>query len=107
MPAIMDSHGKPGTAGRTIGVETEIVVELLIVVGVLTTVIVETETDVLTTAVGIELVVATGIVEALDDVELVTEPGVVVVATGPDVEFELALVLWTCWPTTGGVRGSR
>ncbi len=105
----MDSHGKPGTAGSTIGVETEIVVELLVVVGVLTTVIVETETDVLTTVGGSELVVVTGIVEALDDVELVTElvtePGVVVVATGPDVEFEPVVV--TCWPTTGGVRGSR
>ena len=101
----MDSHGKPGTAGSTIGVETEIVVELLVVVGVLTTVIVETETDVLTTVGGSELVLVTGIVEALDDVELVTEPGVVVVATGPDVEFELVVV--TCWPTTGGVRGSR
>ena len=105
----MDSHGKPGTAGRTIGVETEIVVELLVVVGVLTTVIVETETDVLTTVGGSELVLVTGIVEALDDVEFVTEPvtepGAVVVATGPDVKFELVVV--TCWPTMGGVRGSR
>jgi hypothetical protein len=94
MPAIMDSHGKPGTAGRTIGVETEMVVELLVVVGVLTTVMVETETDVLTTVVGIELVLVAGIVEVLDDVELVTEPGVIVVATGVDVELEFVVV--TC-----------
>ena len=97
----MDSHGKPGIAGSTIGVETEIDVELLVVVGVLTTVIVETETDVLTT-VG-ELVVVTGIVETLDDVELVTEAGVVVVATELDVELEFVV----CWPTTGGIAGSR
>jgi hypothetical protein len=90
IPTMMDSHGKPGTAGRTIGVETETVVELLVVVGVLTTVIVETETDVLTTVSG--LVVVTGVVEALNDVELVTEAGVVVVAT--ELEFELVLV--TC-----------
>ena len=103
MPAMMDSHGKPGIAGSTIGVVTEIVVELLVVVGVLTTVIVET--DVLTTVVVSELVVVTGIVEALNDVELVTEAGVVVVATELDVELELVVV--TCWPTTGGTAGSR
>ena len=103
----MDCHGKPGIAGITIGVETEIVVELLVVVGVLTTVIVETETDVdvLTTVVGDELVVVTGVVEELNDVELVTEAGVVIVATELDVELELELV--TCWPTTGGTAGSR
>ena len=39
---MIDSHGKPGIAGKTIGVETEIVVELLVVVGVLMTVIVDT-----------------------------------------------------------------
>jgi hypothetical protein len=54
MPAIMDSHGKPGIAGNTIGVETEIVVELLVVEGVLTTVMVDTE--VLTAVVVSELV---------------------------------------------------
>jgi len=97
----MDSHGKPGIAGSTIGVETEIVVELLVVVGVLTTVIVET--DVLTTVVVSELVVVTGIVEELN--ELVAETGAVTVATELDVELELELV--TCWPTTGGTAGSR
>jgi hypothetical protein len=96
---MMDSHGKPGIAGRTIGVETEIVVELLVVVGVLTTVIVET--DVLTTVVVSELVAVTGIVEALNDVELVTEAGAVVVA------IELEVVLVTCCPTIGGLNGSR
>jgi hypothetical protein len=107
MPAMMDSHGKPGTAGRTIGVETEIVAELLVVVGVLTTVIVETETDVLTTVVGSELVLVKGIVEALEEVELATIVGVVVVATELDVELEFELAVVTCWPTTGGTVGSR
>jgi len=45
----MDSHGKPGMAGSTIGVVTEFVDELVVVVGVLETVTVDTE--VLTTAV--------------------------------------------------------
>jgi hypothetical protein len=48
-PATIDSHGNPGIAGSTIGVETELVDELTVVVGVLTTVIVDT--DVLTTVV--------------------------------------------------------
>ena len=58
MPAMMDSHGKPGTAGNTVGVETLIVLKVLVVVGVLTTVIVDT--DALTTVVVNELVVVTG-----------------------------------------------
>ena len=67
-PAMIDSQGKPGTAGITIGVETEIVVELLVVVGVLTTVIVDT--DVLISVVVSELVAVRDIVEALDETEL-------------------------------------
>ena len=94
-PAIIDSHGKPGIAGNTIGVETEIVVELLVVVGVLTTVSVDT--DVLTTVVVNELVVVIDVVEALADVELVIEDTVVVVLC----------VVATCWPTTGGLAGSK
>jgi hypothetical protein len=97
IPAIMDSHGKPGTAGRTIGVETEIVVELLVVVGVLTTVIVET--DVLTTVVVSELVVIPDVVDAFETMLLVANDEVVV-ATEFDVELELELelelVLVTC-----------
>ena len=48
-PAIIDSHGKPGIAGSTIGVEMEIVDELTVVVGVLATV--KVDTAVLTTVV--------------------------------------------------------
>lgn len=66
MPAMMDSHGKPGIAGSTIGVETDIVVELLVVVGVLTTVIVET--DVLTKVVVGELAVIDSVEELEVDV---------------------------------------
>lgn len=62
-PAIMDSHGKPGIAGRTIGVETELVAELSVVVGVLTTVTVDI--DVLTMVLISELVVDTAGVVAL------------------------------------------
>ena len=62
-PAIIDSHGNPGIAGSTIGVETEIV-ELL-VVGILTTVV--TETEVLTTVVVTELVVVIDSVETVED----------------------------------------
>jgi hypothetical protein len=66
MPVIMDSHGKPGTAGSTIGVETEIVVKLPVVVGVLTTVSVDTE--MLADVTVDELVVAGACVEAEDEV---------------------------------------
>ena len=109
MPAIMDSQGKPGIAGSTIGVETETVVELLVIVGVLTTVIVETE--VLTTVAG-ELVVTRDVEEALDDVELVIEDMVVVtieleLELEVELELELEVVLVACWPTTGGIVGSR
>jgi hypothetical protein len=59
-PAIMDSHGNPGTAGNVIGVETEAEL-VLAIVGVLTTVIVDTEVLTVVTVSG--LVVATGSVE--------------------------------------------
>ena len=113
MPTIMDSHGKPGIAGSTIGVE--IVVELLVIVGVLTTVIVDTE--VLTTVVAGELVVISDVEEALDDAALVIDEDSVIVAIEPELELalevelelELALevVLVACCPTTGGTVGSR
>lgn len=67
---MIDSHGKPGIAGKTIGVVTELV-ELLVVVGVLATVSVDT--DVLTKVVVRELVVVTGIVDSLEVVELAIE----------------------------------
>jgi hypothetical protein len=111
IPAMMDSHWKPGIAGSTIGVVTEIVVELLVDVGVLTIVIVEI--DVLTTVVVSEFVVVTGIVEALDEVELVAieELEVVlelVLELELELELELVLVLVVaCCPTTGGIAGSR
>jgi hypothetical protein len=121
IPAIMDSHGKPGIAGSTIGVETEIVVELLVVVGVLTSVIVDT--DILTTVVVIGVVVTSDVVDALDDVLLDSSDDVVVteelevaldvvpeepeVAVELELELELELVLVACWPTTGGFCGSR
>jgi hypothetical protein len=53
-PAIIDSHGKPGMAGSIIGVETELVAELTIIVGVLA--IVRVDTDVLTTVLANGLV---------------------------------------------------
>jgi len=117
MPAMIDSHGKPGIAGRTMGVETEVVVTVL-VCGVLTTVIVET--DVLTT-VALAALVVTGIVEV--SVEFVTEPDPFPVATELDAELEVdaeleddvelevtvgdELEVATCCPTTGGTAGSR
>ena len=67
-PAIMDSHGKPGIAGSTIGVETAIV-ELATVVGMIAGVMVGT--DVLTTVLVIGLVViAGGSVVALEDMTI-------------------------------------
>lgn len=81
-PAMMDSQGKPGIAGSTIGVETELVVVELTVVGVLATV--NVDTAVLTTVVVSGLVVTAGsVVIALDDITLVfvleVEEGTVVV----------------------------
>jgi len=102
----MDSHGKPGIAGNTIGVETEIVVELLVVVGVLTTVKVETE--VLTTVVVSELVAVMGSVVL--DVLLV---GVLLCEVEDVSELELVLWLLVCvlvcgctvfWNDPGGSR---
>jgi hypothetical protein len=77
-PEIMDSHGKPGIAGSTIGVVTELVDELIVVVGVLETVTVDT--DVLTIAVVGEL-----IVEAATVVTLEAALVVLVVLTGDTV----------------------
>jgi len=111
IPTMIDSHGNPGIAGRTIGVETEVVVTVL-VCGVLTTVIVDT--SVLTTVALGELVV-TGIVEVSVDVEFVAEPDPepdpFPVATELDVELEVTVgderEVATCCPTTGGTVGSR
>jgi hypothetical protein len=100
---MIDSHGKPGIAGITSGVETVLLLELVVVVGVLTSVNVDTE--VLTIVVVRELVEVTG-VEVVDDVED-TELELDAVDS---VELELELVVvvvLACWPTTGGYRGSR
>lgn len=92
-PAMIDSHGKPGIGGSVIGVD---IVEVELVDGVLTTVVVWTEvltdvlTEVLTMVVVNELVVVAGGVDVellkLDDVEatLVVVPAGVddVVVTG-------------------------
>jgi len=56
-PAIIDSHGNPGIAGSSTGVETELVEELTVVVGVFSTVTVDTA--VLTTVVATGVVVTT------------------------------------------------
>jgi len=104
-PTIIDSHGNPGIAGITIGVDTEIVVELLVVVGMLVTVTVDSAgvVDV------VELIMATEVVDALDDVELALYE-VVVAVVGLELELELELVEFVevaCCPTTGGFWGSR
>ena len=98
MPAMIDSHGNPGTAGRVIGVETEIVLEVLVVVGVLTTVNVETE--VLTTVAIDELVDVTDSVVA-EDVELLSCEAVEVLSV-----LFCVVVACCCW-MTGGLSGSR
>jgi hypothetical protein len=67
---MIDSHGKPGIAGSAIGVETELVDELNVVVGVLETVTVDIA--VLTIVVD-GVVVVTGSVLAVDIVLLVLE----------------------------------
>jgi hypothetical protein len=97
-PTIIDSHGKPGIAGSTIGVETEIVVELLVVVGMLVTVTVDSAADVEV----VELVMASEVVDSLDDDELALDEEVVAA-----VELELEFVVVACCPTTGGIAGSR
>jgi len=98
----MDSHGKPGMAGNTIGVDVELVDVLVVVVGVLTTVTVDN--DVLTTVVVNELIVVIGIVELFAEVALelaLDEDTVVVTGVVVDVEFVPPLV------TVGGTTGSR
>jgi hypothetical protein len=87
---MIDSQGNPGMAGSVIGVETELVLDDVIVVGVLMTVVVRTETEVLTTVVVIELVVVTG-VDDVEDIEALTlelldvvEAALVVLLVGVD-----------------------
>jgi len=97
-PAIIDSQGKPGTAGIISGVETELVLNV-VVIGVLVTVTVDS-----VVAVDVTELVVTDSVFALDDVEV--ELSVEVVA--PAVELELVeFVFVACCPTTGGFVGSR
>jgi hypothetical protein len=107
-PAIIDSHGKPGIAGSTIGVDTELVEELVVAVVVLATV--KVDTAVLTTVVVTELIVVEGIVVALDDVtlELVIDVDALVV-TGDELEVVSATEVEVVPPlvTVGGTTGSR
>ena len=63
-PAMIDSHGNPGIAGKARGVETELVLEVEVVEGVLIAVVVST--DVLTAVVDELLVLALAVV--LEDV---------------------------------------
>jgi len=99
----MDSKGNPGTAGNTIGVETE-----ALVTDVLTTVMVAT--DVLTEVTVSELVVVTGwvardVVNVDSDVlVLVCETVELVVVC---VEFSAVVVACYSCPTTLGLSGSR
>jgi hypothetical protein len=105
IPAMIDSQGNPGIAGKVSGVEIEIAVEVLVVVGVgvLTTVIVET--DVLTTVVTGELVDVIDSVKAEDvEVEVLSCETVEVVLEVLSVVF---CVVVACSPTTGRLTGSR
>jgi len=105
-PAIIDSHGKPGIAGSIIGVETELVVELTVVVGVLATVTVDTA--VLTTVVANGLVAV--IAGSVDDaaLELVIDEDTIVV-TGETLEVVVSVEVEVVPPllTVGGTIGSR
>lgn len=97
-PAIIDSHGNPGTAGKVIGVEYV----LVLLVGVL--IMVSVDTEVVTDVTVRELVAVTGSVEAEEDDDVVT-------CDVPDDELDvLSVVVFdavACWPTVGGIAGSR
>jgi hypothetical protein len=85
MPAMIDSHGKPGIAGKVIGVETAIELEVdVAVAGVLMAAVVAE----LTPPVWDELVV---LVTGIEDVELVTLPALVAL----EVETMLVTLLAT------------
>jgi hypothetical protein len=105
-PAMIDSHGKPGMAGSIIGVETELVDELNVVVGVLETVTVDIE--VLTIVVDGVLVV-TGTVEAVDIVLLVLVPDVIedVVASEELEDVNVVEVEFVPPLYVGGTIGSK
>jgi hypothetical protein len=97
-PASIDSHGKPGIAGSTMGVETELVDELIVVVGTVETVTVDTE--VLTTTVVGELVV-TGTIVVL----LVALDSVVVAWDELEAVAVVEVTVWLLY--VGGTTGSR
>lgn len=86
MPAMIDSHGNPGIGGNAKGVETELEMEVDVVEGGLTTVVVIME---VLTAVGellVELAEVTAVVEVpTAEVLDVEEPAVVVIVTGGGV----------------------
>lgn len=95
------------------GVETELVDELTAVVGVLCTVIVDT--DVLTTVVvtGLVTLVVEGCVVTLEDVALVlaVEDATLELVLDEDtvtvVGEDTVVVVAACCPATGGLSGSR
>jgi hypothetical protein len=97
-PAKIDSHGNPGIAGKVSGVEIVAILDVL-VVGVLTTVNVETE--VLITVLIDELVDVTDSVD--EDIEVLSCDTVEVVW----VEFSVVVACCCCCPTVGGTTGSR
>jgi hypothetical protein len=100
---MMDSHGNPGTAGTVIGVEMALEV---LVVGVLMTVMVDVDMDVLTTVVVNELVVVTDCVEAIGDsveaADVLTseDEGVEVL----EVDVSEAVCITVFWNEPGGSR---
>jgi hypothetical protein len=107
-PAIIDSHGKPGIAGSTIGVVTVLVAELTVVEGVLSTVTVDTET--LAIVDSSELVVSTAWVVVLDDVTLELDEDTIVADAELDAEVSVVSDEFDVVPpplNVGGVIGSR
>ena len=93
MPTMIASHGKPEIAGNTIGVvvETGVEVELLVVVGVLTTVNVDTEVLTMVVMRGLVVTNSAAVLEvdvpAWEDVDALTwEEADVLVAALPVIE---------------------
>jgi hypothetical protein len=93
---MIDSKGKPGIGGRVMGVvtdEDDFTEDLLTVVPVLTEVLADVE------VIGVVDVLTTGVEDEIE----------VDVLTWDDVGVDELEVLWVvvCWPTTGGLAGSK
>ena len=109
-PAMIDSHGKPGMAGRTIGVVNAVVAEVIVGV-VLATVTVDT--DMLGTVVVKELAIVLDI--ATVDAAVVGVTLTLVVDTSGVVAWvelvsavpDAVVVTVACCPATGGLSGSK